>query len=386
MQNRRLGLVVFLAGFFAILGSTMSKAPTLPLYAKSLGLGLAAIGIVGSASTVTGIFVNFVGGALSDIYGRKRLLVASGVVFSSAPLLYFAARGAGTLLMVRAYYGVATAIFTPVSLALISDMYPERKGVLMGLLSASTLAGRALAPSVAGSLIYTVGFPAVFVSCSAAGFTVLALVSRLPRVTGKTEAKPRGGVLNSTLILIGMVEAASYMGYQALETYIPLFQSMESVEWLSGLTLSLMVATMALFKPAAGYLSDKVGRIKPIIIGLALSAASLTIIHLNKSLPAVVSSVELFAVGLSLTTASTKPLAAEISRYSGAAIGMLESIKDIGQAAGPIIVGVLGMKWGFEAVTLVILTALLAFITVGTISIQYAIDRRNPQLYRFPSV
>ncbi|RLG50534.1 MAG: hypothetical protein DRN96_07430 [Thermoproteota archaeon] len=110
----------------------MSKAPTLPLYARSLGLGLAAIGVVCSASTVTGIFVNFIGGWLSDLYGRRRLLLASGVVFLSAPLLYFAARGALSLAAVRAYYGAATAIFVPVSYALVSDLYPEHRGLLWG--------------------------------------------------------------------------------------------------------------------------------------------------------------------------------------------------------------------------------------------------------------
>jgi len=91
--------------------------------------------------------VNFASGLLSDIYGRKKLPKISGFVFLSASLLYFLAKDALTLALVRAYYGIATAIFVPISLALISDLFPERKGTFMGLLSTSTLVGRALALS-----------------------------------------------------------------------------------------------------------------------------------------------------------------------------------------------------------------------------------------------
>ncbi|RLG53359.1 MAG: hypothetical protein DRN99_06840, partial [Thermoproteota archaeon] len=241
----------------------MSKAPTLPLYARSLGLGLAAIGVVCSASTVTGIFVNFIGGWLSDLYGRRRLLLASGVVFLSAPLLYFAARGALSLAAVRAYYGAATAIFVPVSYALVSDLYPEHRGAFMGLLSSLMLAGRALAPSIAGALIYLRGFHPVFLLCSATGAVVLLLLSQVSEARGRAGAAGGFG-LSWGVALVGAVEASCYMGYQAFETYLPLFESMKGAEWLSGLLLSFMIAVMAFLKPLAGYLSDRVGRGKPI--------------------------------------------------------------------------------------------------------------------------
>jgi len=40
---------------------------------------------------------------------------------------------------------------------------------------------------------------------------------------------------------------------------------------------------------------------------------------------------------------------------------MLESIKDVGQASGPIIVGIIGIKEGFAAITFIILLSLLTF-------------------------
>ncbi|MCD6312254.1 MAG: MFS transporter [Thaumarchaeota archaeon] len=84
----------------------MSKSPTLPLFAQSLGLSESEIGLVAATSTIIGIVVNFSAGALSDIYGRKKLLVASGLFFASAPFLYLATTNAWQLALVRAYHGL----------------------------------------------------------------------------------------------------------------------------------------------------------------------------------------------------------------------------------------------------------------------------------------
>ena len=337
--------IILIAGFFAILGSTMSKSPTLPLYAQSLGLGKGEIGLVAAASTVTGIFMNFASGLLSDVYGRRKLLKMAGFVFLSAPLLYFLADNALSLALVRVYYGVATAIFVPVSFALVSDLYPDRKGTFMGFLSSSTLVGRALAPVLAGSIIYFLGFSVVFVLCSLTGLVVFALTFRFPETGG--ELKRFEFTFSGELLLIGLLDAAVYMAYQGIETFLPLFYYLQDKAWLSGLILTVEIAIMAVVKPYAGYLSDRVGRIKPIVAGMTMVGLAMFVFALSESLSLVVLGAVLFSVGASISEASTKPLATEVSRLRGTALGFLESIKDIGQALGPVLIGFLGLRTGF---------------------------------------
>ncbi|WP_048151570.1 MFS transporter [Palaeococcus ferrophilus] len=336
---------LLLAGFLAILGSTMSKSPTLPLYAESLGLGRSDIGLVAAASTVTGILVNFSSGLLSDLYGRRKLLIAGGFVFLSAPLLYFLADDALTLALVRVYYGVATAIFVPVSFALVSDLYPDRKGTFMGFLSSATLAGRALAPLLAGSIIYFLGFPVVFLLCSITGMVVFLLSFRFPD-TGR-ELEKFELTFSKDLLIIGLLDASVYMAYQGIETFLPLFYYLQGRAWLSGLILTLEISIMAVVKPYAGYLSDRIGRRKPIIIGMAMVGLAAFAFAFASSLWAIVAGAIIFSIGASVSEASTKPLATEISRLRGTALGFLESIKDIGQAAGPVLIGFLGIRMGF---------------------------------------
>nr|QEK13830.1 MFS transporter [Thermococcus aciditolerans] len=358
--NSKALYLILIAGFFAILGSTMGKSPTLPLYAQSIGLGKGEIGLVAAASTVTGIFINFASGLLSDVYGRKRLLKMSGFVFLSAPLLYFLAGDALTLALVRVYYGVATAIFVPVSFALVSDLYPEGKGTFMGFLSSSTLVGRALAPVLAGSIIYFLGFSLVFVLCSLTGLVVFALTFRFPETGG--ELKRFEFTFSGELLLIGLLDAAVYMAYQGIETFLPLFYYLQDKAWLSGLILTVEIAIMAVVKPYAGYLSDRIGRTKPIVAGMTMVGLAMFMLALSDSLPLVVLGAVVFSVGASISEASTRPLATEVSKLRGTALGFLESVKDIGQALGPVLIGFLGFRTGFLFVGVFGLGALAVFL------------------------
>jgi len=62
-----------------------------------------------------------------------------------------------------------------------------------------------------------------------------------------------------------------------------------------------------------------------------------------KSYLEIVLSIIVFAVGVAFTTASIPPLVSELvseEKY-GAAMGAMETIKDVGQALGPIFVGLI---------------------------------------------
>ena len=59
-----------------------------PLFALYLGAGPEAIGLVVGISTVTGIFFKLPAGAVSDLIGRKKTLLAGLVVFAVIPFTY----------------------------------------------------------------------------------------------------------------------------------------------------------------------------------------------------------------------------------------------------------------------------------------------------------
>ena len=100
----------------------------LPLFALYLGAGPEAIGFVVGISTVTGIFFKLPAGAVSDLIGRKKTLLAGLVVFAVIPFTYLLVSNYQLLILIRFLHGFATAIYGPVAMAVVMDVVGERKG------------------------------------------------------------------------------------------------------------------------------------------------------------------------------------------------------------------------------------------------------------------
>jgi DHA1 family multidrug resistance protein-like MFS transporter len=108
-------LLISIIGGLALLSSTLSKTPVLPLFAHALGATPAEIGWIVMASTVPGILISFPAGALSDYLGKRTVMRVALVIFATAPFLYLLVTDVTQLILVRFYHGFATAIFGTVA-------------------------------------------------------------------------------------------------------------------------------------------------------------------------------------------------------------------------------------------------------------------------------
>ena len=115
------------AAFLAYCSYAICRTPLLPLFARDLGAGPSLVGFVMGASTLTGILLELPAGALSDLLGRRRLLLAGALVFASLPFTYLAVSTLTVLIAVRFVHGSATAVFGPVASASLSDIAPPAK-------------------------------------------------------------------------------------------------------------------------------------------------------------------------------------------------------------------------------------------------------------------
>jgi MFS family permease len=64
-----------------------------------------------AASTITGVVIKLPAGALSDVLGRKRMMLLGCLFFAGPPFLYPFVHSTGALLALRFPHGCATAIF-----------------------------------------------------------------------------------------------------------------------------------------------------------------------------------------------------------------------------------------------------------------------------------
>lgn len=376
--------VICAAGLFAIFSSTLSKSPVLPLFAVHLGAASSEVGVVAAASTLAGIVFSIPAGMLSDRFGRKRMLLAAGLVFASAPVLYFGVAGVWQLAAIRFYHGLATAAFIPVAMALISDICRESKGEQLGWFSSATLLGRFAAPLVGGAVLghwgadSRTGFTVIYAVCLAGGLLALLLSSRIsaveesrPRPAGLREQLAGLGRLAASrpLLALGVVEAAMLFMYGTIEVFLPIYALAHGIGAFEvGVCLSAQVITLAATKPVMGRLADRRGRRGQILRGAVLgAAASAGIAWAAAEFFALLLASILVGLSLAVVTSATAAAVADQSRCAerGSAMGIFGTVMDIGHSAGPVLSGaaaaLLGLPAAFIGAAILMMIAVAAF-------------------------
>jgi MFS family permease len=376
--------VLCAAGLFAIFSSTISKSPVLPLFAAHLGADPSGVGFVASVSAFTGVIASIPAGILADRFGKRRMLVLSSLVFATAPLLYLFVRETWQLALVRFYHGFATAVFLPVGMALVSDLFHKERGEKMGWFSTATLLGRFAAPAVGGAVLSALAmqpafrYPAVYIVCAVAGMATLILALRIPKASGQdtptqdwdeTWAAFRAVLSSRAIVVTSAVEASILFAYGTFETFLPLYAASLGISpYQTGIFLSAQVITLALSKPLMGRFSDRHGREPQIFFGALLAAFCIASFSVAASFISLLCLSIVLGLCLSVVTSATSARIADKSRSEGrgAAMGMLGSIMDIGHTTGPLVAGIvaarLGFGWSFIAAALVLSVLAAAFL------------------------
>jgi MFS family permease len=371
-------ILIALTGGLAILSSTLSKTPVLPLFALALNASPSEIGWIVIASTLPGILISFPAGALSDYLGQRRVLLASLVVFASAPFLYLMVSEVWQLMAVRFYHGFATAIFGTVASAAIAERYTTGRAARLSTFSSVTIVGRSIAPFLGGLLISLASFDAVYIACAISGVLALAtgllLRDAAPAAASRLKLPDFWGSMKIVLrerriLTVSLIEAAQYLVFGAIEAFLALFAvSLGIPAWQIGVILGVQLVSIVFAKPLMGKVSDKVGRKQVIIPGLLIGAASILLLpHAPSFIGLSVLSLA-FGIGFATVTSSTAALVADLTKHGsyGSSMGVLRTVMDVGQSIGPVLTGwMVGYAGYGSAFTLLAVILLLAALVLG---------------------
>jgi MFS family permease len=373
-------ILIALIGGLAILSSTLSKTPVLPLFAHALHATPAEIGWIVMASTIPGILISFPAGALSDHLGARRLLLASLVVFATAPFLYLLVHNAWQLMAVRFYHGFATAIFGTVANAAIAERYSADRAARLSTFSSITIVGRSIAPFLGGALISLASFHAVYIACAISGVLALAVGLLLqdsePSPTIKRQRPHFWASLTTVLrergiMLVSLIEAAQYLVFGAIEAFLALFAASLGIPpWQIGIILGVQLISIVFAKPLMGRVSDRVGRRQVIIPGLLVGATSIALLPYAPNFIGLSLLSLTFGIGFATVTSSTSALVADLTRNGryGSSMGVLRTVMDVGQSIGPVLTGwMVGVAGYGSAFTLLAAILVLAALLLGLV-------------------
>jgi EmrB/QacA subfamily drug resistance transporter len=162
-RAKRLTLVACILGSAIVFVDQTVVNVALPALRADLGATLAGQQWVVEAYLLLLASFVLVGGALGDLYGRRRIFAIGVAGFGAASLACAAAPSVAVLIGARALQGAFGALLVPSSLAIITAVFsgPERAAAI-GSWTAGTSAAVAFGPPLGGLLVDTISWRMIF--------------------------------------------------------------------------------------------------------------------------------------------------------------------------------------------------------------------------------
>ncbi len=384
-------------GFLARASYALARTPVLALFAASLGAGPEAIGFAVAISTITGIFFKMPAGVLADVLGKTRTLFIGLACFAVIPFAYLAVSTYQALVVVRFFHGFATAIYGPVSMAVIVSVAGVRRAEMLSWFSAITIIGNLVGAPLGGFLLTQLAggqppqllhFHIVYGVVAACGMASLLVALWVLRGQGPEPSAEggrtltavwtqfKGGVreilMDRRVLLTSNMEGVQNLALGALEAFLPIYavQICGLSAFQAGLLWGIQVVATILSKPLLGRTSDRYGRQPQLFWGMFLCAGPFALMPWFQNFAVLLALAALFGLGEAVVTSSGAALVADYCRqdHLGAAMGTFGTVFDIGHAAGPLLAGALIGFWGgadfkapFALIASLLILAALAF-------------------------
>jgi EmrB/QacA subfamily drug resistance transporter len=174
-------------------------------------------------------------GKLSDIYGRKIMLVIGISIFLVGSALCGLSQEMWQLILFRGIQGVGAGSLFPIALAVIGDLFtPAERGKYQGLFAAVFGLSALIGPALGGFLTDTVGWHAIFYINIPVGLVSLVVIWRV------MPPLKREGVVHSLDILGAVVFTA------AVAPFLIGLTNAQDNDWLTPQVGGLMAVGLAL--------------------------------------------------------------------------------------------------------------------------------------------
>jgi len=142
-----------------------------------------------TAYLITGAVMTPIAGKLSDVYGKKRILLIIMIIYAIGVSIAGFATNIYFLVFARAIQGIGMAMF-PIAFSIIRDNFPREKlSIGQGVISSMFASGAVIGLSVGGAIIKHYGWQATFFTIIPIAIGLLIVVSRFIRVNEEQEVE-----------------------------------------------------------------------------------------------------------------------------------------------------------------------------------------------------
>jgi len=358
--SSRRSVIFFCAANFLFWAGLYLYVPILPVYIRSSGASLSLVGVVIAAYAIPQVLLRIPIGVWSDNLGRRRPLVAAGMVvtslgavglgLSSDPWLLFLAR------MITGV-GAATWVVFPIYFAAYYP--PEGSGRAISLINFVQGGALVVTTAVGGILSDMLGSRQTFFIAALLGFLAFAtLLFARENPLSKTGTTAWQGF--SRVATRPMLITVSVMGiliqfavHAGVFGFLPIYAAEVGASSTElGFITMINVGFASIGALVAVWFWRKWGYRATIIWGALLVGGSLFIIQFTVQIPVLMLLQVSYGIGrgILMTTLMALSIRNVSYEHQATAMGVFQAIYAVGMLAGPLLSGLLGSKFGLSSV------------------------------------
>ena len=351
----------------------------LPLWAGEFGLTLAQVGIIRTSYSGAMSLLQTPAGFLAERWGERRLLAVGTAVTAGGYLLLGWTGGFVTLLLVLVISGAGSGFQHPLASSLVSRAFETgARRAALGTYNFSGDLGKVTAAAAIAVAAAGWGWRVSAAVAGAFGLVAALLIAVVLRgvaegAAGEPERAAGGngsgwGIRDrrgfQALAAVGMIDNATRTG---LLTFLPFALIAKGVSpATAGGALALVFAGGALGKFVCGFIAERLGLIRTVV--LTEAATAIGIVTVVVAPEAIVLAI-LFPLGVALNGTSSVLYATVADLVTperrARAYGLYYTLAIGASAAAPTIYGLIGDAVGVPATLTIVALVVLATIPLG---------------------
>lgn len=358
--------------------------PVLPLYAKSFGVGLGAVGLVQFVFGLTRFSFGLVGGLVVDRFGERASTMAGLLIVSASSFAAGFAQSFPQLVLARGVGGIGSAFFiNGLMTRILRVIEPAAMARATGAFRSSFLVGIGAGPVLGGLVAARYGLAAPFVLYGA-GLLVATAVAWFVMAGGPVRARPERRspleALRAARPLFSDIRyvcalLATFAGWWAIagpaQTVGVVFAHDELGLSRSqvGIALTVLSVGELLILLVAGRAADRFGRRAVLVPSLVTLTTAVALLGQIDAVPWAIFPL-LLCIGAGIGAGGVAAgglLADSIPREgSGAAVGVNQMAGDLGYLISPTAIGSLAEHTSYGAAYLAAAVPVAAVLAVAT--------------------
>ena len=356
--------------------------PLLPTYADEHGIGKTGAGVLEAAYAAGTLAAAIPAGMLAVRMGVRATVLAGLALLGASSFAFGVADSIVVLDVARFMQGVGGACSWAGALAWLVARAPvTRRGELIGTAMGAAIVGALLGPAL-GALAEGVGTAPVFSLAALLAAVLAGIALRVPAPASGGTADPRsiGRAARDARVLGGMA-LVSLPGalFAAVGVLGPLrLDALGAGAPAIGVTFVLASALEAIASPVVGRISDRLGRLTPIRIGLLVAAPLLLAIPHPEAAWAVAVLIILAAPAIGASWAPAMALLADGIEARGVNVALGFSLMNAAWGIGHVIGGAGGGGLG-DALGDALAFAVLAVLCLGVALVLVRAGSRRPR-------